>query len=101
MPTIDNNSAIDTIIVIIWAVFWVGWFAAAIGVKHGRSRWGQFVGFRIAAAVILILVLNTKIFKGLTVNKNTSLQGVGLAIVIAGLALAVWARLYLGRNWGG
>jgi protein-S-isoprenylcysteine O-methyltransferase Ste14 len=28
------------------------------------------------------------------------LQGVGLAIFVAGLALAIWARVYLGRNWG-
>ncbi len=28
------------------------------------------------------------------------LQGIGLAVFVAGLALAVWARVYLGRNWG-
>lgn len=28
------------------------------------------------------------------------LQGIGLAIFVLGLALAVWARVYLGRNWG-
>ncbi len=28
------------------------------------------------------------------------LQGIGLAIFVLGLALAVWARLYIGRNWG-
>ena len=28
------------------------------------------------------------------------LEGIGLALWIAGLALAVWARLYIGRNWG-
>jgi protein-S-isoprenylcysteine O-methyltransferase Ste14 len=28
------------------------------------------------------------------------LEGIGLALWIAGIALAVWARLYIGRNWG-
>jgi protein-S-isoprenylcysteine O-methyltransferase Ste14 len=28
------------------------------------------------------------------------LQGIGLALFVLGLALAIWARLYLGRNWG-
>lgn len=28
------------------------------------------------------------------------MAGIGLAVFAAGLALAVWARIYLGRNWG-
>jgi protein-S-isoprenylcysteine O-methyltransferase Ste14 len=28
------------------------------------------------------------------------LQGIGLAVFLLGLALATWARVYLGRNWG-
>jgi protein-S-isoprenylcysteine O-methyltransferase Ste14 len=28
------------------------------------------------------------------------LQVIGLVIFVLGLALAVWARIYLGRNWG-
>ena len=28
------------------------------------------------------------------------LQGIGLAVLVLGLALAVWARTNLGRNWG-
>jgi protein-S-isoprenylcysteine O-methyltransferase Ste14 len=28
------------------------------------------------------------------------LQGTGLAVFLLGLALAIWARVYLGRNWG-
>src|SRR5262249_50967074 len=27
-------------------------------------------------------------------------QGIGLAVVLMGLALAIWARIYIGRNWG-
>jgi protein-S-isoprenylcysteine O-methyltransferase Ste14 len=28
------------------------------------------------------------------------LQGIGLALFVLGLALAVWSRIYIGRNWG-
>jgi protein-S-isoprenylcysteine O-methyltransferase Ste14 len=28
------------------------------------------------------------------------LQGIGMVLILTGLALAVWARVYLGRNWG-
>jgi protein-S-isoprenylcysteine O-methyltransferase Ste14 len=31
---------------------------------------------------------------------NPWLLGIGLAVFGLGLALAVWARVYLGRNWG-
>ena len=31
---------------------------------------------------------------------NPWLQGIGLAVFLLGLALAIWARVYLGRNWG-
>ena len=31
---------------------------------------------------------------------NPWLLGIGLAIFVLGLALAVWARVFLGRNWG-
>jgi protein-S-isoprenylcysteine O-methyltransferase Ste14 len=31
---------------------------------------------------------------------NHWLQGIGLACFAFGLAFAVWARVYIGRNWG-
>jgi protein-S-isoprenylcysteine O-methyltransferase Ste14 len=34
------------------------------------------------------------------VNHSVAQGAVGLAVVAVGLGLAVWARLYLGRNWG-
>jgi protein-S-isoprenylcysteine O-methyltransferase Ste14 len=27
-------------------------------------------------------------------------MGIGILLFLSGLALAIWARLYLGRNWG-
>ena len=42
-----------------------------------------------------------RVFKGHGAGTgNPWLLGTGLVIFLLGLALAVWARVYLGRNWG-
>jgi len=70
-------------------------------VKAGRTRWGRFAGIRVAIIVIALLLLRLNVFKGShPVTHNPWLQGIGLAIFLLGLALAIWARAYLGRNWG-
>jgi len=88
------------IILVAWIMFWIYWLASSVNVKTGRTRWGQFAGFRVAAILILLLLVRAKVFKGHAVTHDDLLEGIGLAIFVAGLALAVWARLYLGRNWG-
>ena len=32
--------------------------------------------------------------------RSPALRAVGLVLVVAGLGIAVWARIVLGRNWG-
>jgi protein-S-isoprenylcysteine O-methyltransferase Ste14 len=91
---------VSIIILVAWIIFWIYWLASAVNVKTGRARWGQFAGFRVAAILILLLLVRAKVFKGHAVTHDDWLEGIGLAIFVAGLALAVWARLYLGRNWG-
>lgn len=91
---------VDIIIVIGWAVFWIYWIAASIGVKAGRTRWTRFAGVRVTIFLVVLLLLRLRVLKGHTATQNPWLQGIGLAIFVLGLALAVWARVYLGRNWG-
>ena len=91
---------IDVIILVGWVVFWLFWIAASIGVKAGKTRWTQFAGVRVAAILVFLLVFHLRVFKGGGVTINPWLQGIGTAIFVLGLALAVWARLYIGRNWG-
>jgi protein-S-isoprenylcysteine O-methyltransferase Ste14 len=94
---------VDAVILFGWVAFWIGWLAASVGVKSGHMRWGQFVGFRVAAILVLLLLLRLKVLKGHavnTVNTDPWLGGIGLAVFVLGLALAIWARVYLGRNWG-
>lgn len=94
--------ALDDFFIAVWIVFWVGWLAAATTSKAGaRSRLGQSVGIRVVIIVIVVALERAGVFKGHAATvSNPVLQGVGTALFLAGLALAVWARVYLGRNWG-
>jgi protein-S-isoprenylcysteine O-methyltransferase Ste14 len=92
---------IDIVIFVCWAVFWLGWVAAAFGNKAGQSQWRRFAAFRIGIFLIIFLALRAGVFRGNhAAASNPWLQGAGLAVFLTGLALAVWARVYIGRNWG-
>jgi protein-S-isoprenylcysteine O-methyltransferase Ste14 len=91
---------IDLVILIGWVAFWIYWLAASSGVKAGQTRWARFAGIRIGIVVVILLLLRVRAFRQHAVTNDPWLQGIGLALFLLGLALAVWARLYLGRNWG-
>ncbi len=92
---------IDIVILVCWAAFWIYWLAASVGVKSGRTRWSRFAGSRVAIVLVLLLLARLRFFKGRHAAVTDPLwQGIGLVIVLLGLGLAVWARVYLGRNWG-
>jgi protein-S-isoprenylcysteine O-methyltransferase Ste14 len=92
--------AVDIVILVCWAAFWIYWFAASVGVKTGRSPGTPFVGIRVGILILVILLARTRIIGAHTNTSNPWLQGIGLALFFGGLALAIWARRYLGRNWG-
>ena len=57
--------------------------------------------FRIGAIVIVLLLLRLGVLKGhQAAVTDPLLWGIGLAAWTLGLGLAIWARLYIGRNWG-
>jgi protein-S-isoprenylcysteine O-methyltransferase Ste14 len=92
---------VDIIIFAGWVAFWIYWLAASVGVKAGESRSTRFVAVRVGVILIVILLLRTRALKGhVDTTDNPWLQGIGLALFFLGLLLAIWARLYLGRNWG-
>ncbi len=101
-------TAIDIIIGVGWIVFWAYWLLMAATAKAGRSRWTRFAGVRVGIILIILLLIRLRVFKGhgatghtwVAATHNPWLLGTGLAIFVLGLALAVWARVYLGRNWG-
>jgi len=93
--------AIDSIIEAGWIVFWAYWLVMALTAKAGRSRWTQFAGVRVGIIVVALLLIRLGVVKVYgAATGNPWLLGTGLAVFALGLALAVWARVYLGRNWG-
>lgn len=98
--SVSRVHVIDYVIVIGWVVFWIYWFMAAADAKSGQRRAGQYVGVRFAIVPLMLLLLRLKAVREHEVTLAPWLQGTGFALFLLGLALAVWARLYLGRNWG-
>jgi protein-S-isoprenylcysteine O-methyltransferase Ste14 len=97
--------AIDIIITLGWIVFWAYWLVMATTAKAGRSRWTQFAGIRVGIILVVLLLIRLRVFKDHghgfgSPTHNPWLLGIGLAVFVLGLGLAVWARVYIGRNWG-
>jgi protein-S-isoprenylcysteine O-methyltransferase Ste14 len=91
--------AVDVVIGVGWLAFWAYWLAAAVGVKAGRRQWKRFLGIRLVLVLVVFSLLRARVISGHTKN-DPWLAGIGLAVFVAGLSLAIWARIHLGRNWG-
>jgi protein-S-isoprenylcysteine O-methyltransferase Ste14 len=94
------HAVVIPIILGVWAVFWIYWLVSATAAKPGQGRWGIGAPFRIAFLVIWVVFFRFSGIKPHGISGSPWLTGIGLALFAAGLALAVWARLYIGRNWG-
>jgi protein-S-isoprenylcysteine O-methyltransferase Ste14 len=90
---------VDVVIFAGWIAFEIYWLAASIGVKAGRTRSTRFVGARVGVIVVILLLLRVRVLKGHATTSDPWLQGIGVLVFLLGLALAIWARVYLGRNW--
>jgi protein-S-isoprenylcysteine O-methyltransferase Ste14 len=91
-------SALRAFVAIAWVVFWVYWMVSAAGAKKGsRPRLAVVPRLVIMALVILFV----SVFKGHGLSVHSPVvHVVGLVFLLSGLSLAVWARVYLGSNWG-
>jgi protein-S-isoprenylcysteine O-methyltransferase Ste14 len=90
--------ALRAAIGIAWIIFLVYWVTSAFGAKQS-SAGGRRLPMTGLAAVSVFLLL--RVFRGgsLAVH-SVPLAAIGAVVVGLGLALAVWARVHLGRNWG-
>jgi protein-S-isoprenylcysteine O-methyltransferase Ste14 len=93
--------AIDLVIGVGWVAFWAYWLVMAFTAKAEQSRWTRLAGVRVALILVVVLLIRLRVVRGYgAATGNPWLLGAGLALFVLGLALAVWARVYLGRNWG-
>ena len=90
--------AIKFAISVGWIVFWIYWLASAAASKESVSGgWRtRLTGVSVIAVIVIAVA-----FRGSAVATHSVILGaVGAVLFVCGIALAVWARLHLGRNWG-
>jgi protein-S-isoprenylcysteine O-methyltransferase Ste14 len=81
-----------------WLIFWIYWIASAADSKASvSSGWRPRLTGVSAAGVFLVVVV---LRGGGLARHSLILAAVGTLLFACGIALAVWARLHLGRNWG-
>ena len=81
-----------------WIVFWFYWITSAATSKESTaSGWRT----RLTGVTAIGVFLIAGVLRGgsLAVH-NWIVAAIGTLLFACGIALAVWARLHLGRNWG-
>jgi protein-S-isoprenylcysteine O-methyltransferase Ste14 len=101
-PTLAAALPVKTLRVAIdfaWVAFWLYWLISAASAKQGS---GRGITARIPGLILVVTVLIlSHVFKtNASAVHVLVLQVLGSALFLAGIGLAVWARIHLGRNWG-
>jgi protein-S-isoprenylcysteine O-methyltransferase Ste14 len=92
-------AALKTFVAVTWVVFWVYWLLSAVTAKHGTGRlFANRLPF-VLTGVLVVVLLRVARAGGLEVH-SLVVRWCGVVLFLAGLGLAVWARVRLGRNWG-
>ena len=97
----------------LWVGFLALWWTWALfnkkadrGATWRRRSWGFRVGMIVAIMLVMRLVRRSGLAGWLTGHAPALLhpappwQWIGVAGCVAGFAFAIWARAYLGGNWG-
>jgi protein-S-isoprenylcysteine O-methyltransferase Ste14 len=92
--------AIALVYAVGWAAFWLYWLVAGFSMKRGRVPWSRELGVRAVIVVAAVLLVRLGAFRDHGLNTNSWRAGLGLVMFALGLAIAIWARVHIGRNWG-
>ncbi len=98
----------EILIGLSWFVFIAVWLVFAFGAKRKlRSGGLAWLWSRIVLVLAVIVLLKIPgVSEWLTSTlkhqaaSGSRLQAVGFVITVLGITFAIWARLYLGSNWG-
>ncbi|HJQ03345.1 MAG TPA: isoprenylcysteine carboxylmethyltransferase family protein [Jatrophihabitans sp.] len=93
-------AAVEVVFAVSWAAFWSYWLVAALSMKRGRVAWSRELPIRVTIFAAVVVLIRLGVLRGNRVHPTPWRAGFGLALLAAGLAFAVWARVCLGRNWG-
>jgi protein-S-isoprenylcysteine O-methyltransferase Ste14 len=92
---------------VLWMAFAVVWLTASLTVKRNARVQPSLSllthSVTIVAAFLLLLWsrLSAGPLSWRLVPDSVALSATGWALTFAGLASAIWARFFLGRNWSG
>jgi protein-S-isoprenylcysteine O-methyltransferase Ste14 len=81
-----------------WIVFWIYWLASAASSKESVS--GGWRTRLTSVSVVGVFVIAGALRDSSLAVHSLVLAAIGAVLFAGGIALAVWARLHLGRNWG-
>jgi len=96
----------EILVLLAWLTFWVVWLAGAFGnartVKSAPGWDRVLIALALAAGLLAWRSgLAGPSLRSAAFPEPLPLVVLGLAILYGGVALAVWARVHLGRFWSG
>jgi protein-S-isoprenylcysteine O-methyltransferase Ste14 len=94
---------------LIWLAWMVVWMIWALRTKQARQRlkFAEALPYMVPTAIGAYLafaeskVLRTMGLWRISITPASWVMILGVALTAAGLLFAIWARLYLGKNWSG
>ena len=96
-----------SLIVAFWLALFGYWAIAAIGAKRTIDRRQNRKGIAIRLSIILLILLALRIpaLRHTLARLQAHVESapvalVGVVLCALGIAIAVWARVHLGSNWG-
>jgi protein-S-isoprenylcysteine O-methyltransferase Ste14 len=99
------ENALGPTIVALWIAWLVVWFASARTVKEtswresGASQLRHRVPLTLAVYLLIATAPPPAFMTVRFLPRIVAIEILGAALVLGGLAFAVWARWYLGTNW--
>jgi protein-S-isoprenylcysteine O-methyltransferase Ste14 len=103
-----------SIVLLCWAIFGIYWLVSSFFVKRSvtkRNPWSIIWGVIIRVIILVLFIIAIKIYNIGTQNyvsfltllfySSFSFPVIGSVLTVVGLIGAIWARIYLGRNWSG
>jgi protein-S-isoprenylcysteine O-methyltransferase Ste14 len=95
-----------TLIVVCWIAWLLIWIGTAIIFRPEKRdssspqlrRWPRQAGFRLLVAACVILAIRTHHLGPTPLGHGVG--WVGVVFSVAGIGVATWARVRLGRSWG-
>lgn len=103
-PRVSHDASVNAIELVFacgWGAFWIYWFLMAFSMKRGRIPWGRELRIRALILVLAIVLIRFGAFRSHGLNTDPWRAALGLVFFVLGLGFAIWARVHIGRNWGG